>query len=129
MVKRGVTKPGKNRKRRFNAPNHVRRKFLSAPLSPSLKIEYGARSMPVRRDDTVTITKGDRKLTEGKVIRVDSERSKIYIEGVTRNRMDGSMVQIPIRPENVMITRLELGDDKRRAILARRGFGAKGRST
>ena len=128
MVKRGVTKPGKNRKRRFNAPNHVRRKFLSAPLSPSLKIEYGARSMPIRRDDTVTITKGDRKLTEGKVIRVDSERSKIYIEGVTRNRMDGSMVQIPIRPENVMITRLELGDDKRRAILARRGFGAKGRS-
>jgi len=128
MVKRGVTKPGKNRKRRFNAPNHIRRKFLSAPLSPSLKIEYGARSMPVRRDDTVTITKGDKKLTEGKVIRVDSERSKIYIEGVTRNRMDGSMVQIPIRPENVMITRLELGDDKRRAILARRGFGAKGRS-
>ena len=128
MVKRGVTKPGKNRKRRFNAPNHVRRKFLSAPLSPSLKIEYGARSMSIRRDDTVTITKGDRKLTEGKVIRVDSERSKIYIEGVTRNRMDGSMVQIPIRPENVMITRLELGDDKRRAILARRGFGAKGRS-
>lgn len=128
MVKRGVTKPGKNRKRRFNAPNHIRRKFLSAPLSPSLKIEYGARSMPVRRDDTVTITKGDRKLTQGKVIRVDSERSKIYIEGVTRNRMDGSMVQIPIRPENVMITRLELGDDKRRAILARRGFGAKRRS-
>jgi large subunit ribosomal protein L24 len=128
MVKKGVTKPGKNRKRRFNAPNHVRRKFLSAPLSPSLKIEYGARSMPVRRDDTVTITKGDRKLTEGKVLRVDSERSKIYIEGVTRNRMDGSMVQIPIRPENVMITRLELGDDKRRAILARRGFGAKRRS-
>jgi len=127
MVKRAVTKPGKNRKRRFNAPNHVRRKFLSAPLSPSLKIEYGARSMPVRRDDTVTITKGDRKLTEGKVLRVDSERSKIYIEGVTRNRMDGSMVQIPIRPENVMITRLELGDDKRRAILARRGFGAKRR--
>lgn len=128
MVKRGVTKPGKNRKRRFNAPNHIRRKFLSAPLSPSLKAEYGARSMPVRRDDTVTITKGDRKLTEGKIIRVDSERSKIYIEGVTRNRMDGSMVHIPVRPENVMITRLELGDDKRRAILARRGFGAKMRS-
>lgn len=125
MVKGGVTKPGTGRKRRFNAPNHVRRKYLSAPLSPSLKAEYGARSMPIRRDDTVTITKGDRKLTEGKVIRVDSQRSKIYIEGVTRNRMDGSMVQIPVRPENVMITRLELVDDKRRAILARRGFGAR----
>jgi large subunit ribosomal protein L24 len=124
MNKRGVTKPLKNRKSRFNAPNHKRRKFMSAPLSPSLKSQYGARSMPVRRDDTVIITKGDRKLTEGKVIRLDYRRYKIYIEGVTRNRMDGSSTQIPIRPENVMITRLNLEDERRRNILERRGFKA-----
>jgi large subunit ribosomal protein L24 len=126
-MKGGVKKPGKSRKRRFNAPNHVRRKFLSAPLAPELKARYGARSMPVRRDDTVQITKGDRRLTEGKVLRVDSKRVRLYIEGVTRNRMDGSSVQIPIRPENVMITRLALDDEKRREILERRGFEAKAR--
>ena len=125
MKKAGVKKPGKSRKRRFNAPNHVRRKFLSAPLSPSLKTQYGARSMPVRRDDTVTVTKGDRRLTEGRVLRVDAKRSRIYIEGVTRTRMDGSTTQIPIRPENVMITRLNLDDARRREILDRRGFEAK----
>ena len=125
MKKGGVTKPGKNRKRRFNAPHHVRRKFLSAPLSPSLKTQYGTRSMPVIRDDTVTITKGDRRLTEGKVLRVDMKRIKIYVEGVTRTRMDGSTAQIPIRPENVMITRLNLDDAKRREILDRRGYEAK----
>lgn len=125
MKKRGITKPGKSRKRRFDAPNHVKRKFMSAPLSPSLKSQYGTRSMPVRKDDTVTITKGDRRLTEGKVIRVDMKRGRLYIEGVTRNRMDGSTVQIPIRPENVMVTRLALDDNLRRRILDRRGFEAK----
>ena len=125
MKKGGVKKPGKNRKMRYNAPHHIRRKFLSAPLSPSLKTQYGTRSLPVRKDDTVTITKGDRKLTEGKVIKVDMKRSKLYLEGVTRTRMDGSTVQIPIRPENVMITRLELNDPQRQEILNRRGFEAK----
>ena len=125
MKKGGITKPGKNRKRRFNAPHHVRRKFLSAPLSPSLKTQYGTRSMPVISDDTVTITKGDRRLTEGKVLRVDMKRIKIYVEGVTRTRMDGSTAQIPIRPENVMITRLNLDDARRREILDRRGYEAK----
>ena len=125
MKKGGVTKPGKNRKIRYNAPHHVRRKFLSAPLSPSLKTQYGTRSMPVRRDDTVAITKGDRELTEGKVIKVDMKRGKLYLEGVTRTRMDGSTVQIPIRPENVMITRLILDDPKRQEILNRRGYEAK----
>ena len=124
-MKGGVRKPGKSRKMRFNAPNHMRRKFLSAPLAPELKTRHGARSMPVRRDDTVQITKGDRRLTEGKVLRVDSKRGKLYIEGVTRTRMDGSTVQIPIRPENVMITRLTLDDERRREALERRGFEAK----
>jgi large subunit ribosomal protein L24 len=81
--------------------------------------------MPVRRDDTVTITKGDRRLTEGRVLRVDAKRSRLYIEGVTRTRMDGSTTQIPVRPENVMITRLNLDDARRREILDRRGFEAK----
>ena len=125
MKKGGVTKPGKNRKIRYNAPHHVRKKFLSAPLSPSLKTQYGTRSMPVVVNDTVNITKGDRKLAEGKVLRVDTKDRKIYIEGVTRTRQDGSTVQIPIRTENVMITRLHLDDEWRRNILERKSFSAE----
>ena len=105
--------------------NYIRRKYLSAPLSPSLKSEYGTRTMPVRTDDTVSVTKGDHKMSEGRVLRVDMKRSKIYIEGITRTRMDGSNVQIPLRPENVMITKLNLDDNQRRSMLERRGFEAK----
>jgi ribosomal protein uL24 len=44
---------------------------------------------------------------------------------VTKARLDGSTVQIPIRPENVMITKLKMDDDMRKRILERRAFSSK----
>lgn len=122
MRKKGTKKPSKSRKQRYTAPSHIRQKFISAPLSPSLKTEHGTRSMRVVEGDTVVITKGDNKLSEGDVIRVDPSKNRVYVEGVTRNRMDGSMVQIPIRPNNVMITDLNLEDEWREKILERKSF-------
>jgi len=124
-VRKTSSKPSTARKQRYNAPVHRRRKYVSAPLSPNLRAEHGARSMPVIKDDTVSITKGDRKLSEGKVLRVDTKNTRIYIEGVTRNRQDGSSVQIPVRPENVIITKLNLSDQWRRKILERKGFSTE----
>jgi large subunit ribosomal protein L24 len=125
MNKVGNTKPSTVRKQQKNAPIHIRRRYISAPLSPSLKTQYGARTMTVVENDTVTITKGDRKLAEGKVLRVNTRDCRVYIEGVTRTRLDGSTVQIPVRAENVMITKLNLDDNKRKLILERKGFKAK----
>lgn len=124
-MKKGSRKPSTARRNMKNAPNHKKRKYLSAPLSPNLRAEYGTRSMPVIADDTVSITKGDRKLAEGRVLRVNTKDLKIYVEGVTRTRQDGSTVQIPIRAENVMITRLNLDDVWRRDILERKSFSAE----
>jgi large subunit ribosomal protein L24 len=124
-VKKGARKPSTVRRNMYNSPNHKKRRFISAPLSPNLRAEYGTRSMPVRVNDTVSITKGDRKLAEGRVLRVNTKDLKIYIEGVTRTRQDGSTVQIPIRAENVMIIRLNLDDEWRREILERKSFSAE----
>jgi len=125
MNKVGNTKPSTVRKQQKNAPAHLRRRYISAPLSPALKTQYGARTLTVVENDTVTITKGDRKLAEGKVLRVHTNDCKVYIEGVTRTRLDGSTVQLPVRAENVMITKLNLDDDRRKAILERKGFKKK----
>jgi large subunit ribosomal protein L24 len=124
-MKEGVTKPSTARKHRYNAPLHKRRKYVSAPLSPSLRVEHGTRSMPVVEDDTVSITKGDRKLSEGRVLRVDAKNTRIFLEGVTRTRQDGSTVQIPIRPENVMITKLNLKVGWRKKVLERKSFSVE----
>jgi len=125
MKSKKTKRPSKSRKRRYTAPKHVKRKFLSAPLSPSLKAEYGTRSMPVITGDNITVVKGDRKLTEGRIIRVNLEKNVIYVEGLTRNRMDGSTFQIPLKPNNVMITNLNLDDDWRRSIIERKSFSAQ----
>ncbi len=125
MRKEGSTKPSTVRRRQSNAPIQVKRKTLAAPLSPSLRTQYGTRTMVVTQDDSVTVTKGDRKHAEGKVLKVNTGEGKIYIEGITRTRLDGSTVQIPIRAENVMITKLNLDDNWRKEILNRKGFQEK----
>lgn len=125
MKKKGTKKPSKARKKRYTAPKHIKRKFLSAPLSPSLKAEYGTRSMPVINGDSITIVKGDRKLSEGTVIRVNPKKNVIYVEGITRNRIDGSTFQIPLKANNVMITNLKLDDDWRKSIIERKSFSVQ----
>jgi large subunit ribosomal protein L24 len=117
------SKPSKQRKLLFQAPDHIRYKHFAAPLSPELRKTYGIRSLPVRRGDTVRVMRGDHKGFEGKVSRVDRKKYRIYIEGLTRERVDGTTVFIPIHPSKVMITKLNLEDKWRKQILERKKRG------
>lgn len=112
--------PRKQRKRLFQAPLHIRYKQFSAPLSPELKASHNTRSVRVRVGDTVKITRGDRKGFEGKVARVDRQKYRIFVEGITREKVDGSTIQIPIHPSKVMITHLNLDDKWRKQALKRK---------
>jgi large subunit ribosomal protein L24 len=125
MMKQLPRKSSTVRRKRYSAPVHKKRKFITAPLSPNLRAEHGTRSMTLIVDDTVSITRGDRRFAEGKILRVDNKSCRVYIEGVTRSRLDGSTVQIPIRPENLMITRLNMDDPWRRSILERKSFSTE----
>ncbi|MBS7624216.1 50S ribosomal protein L24 [Candidatus Bathyarchaeota archaeon] len=115
-------KPGKQRKRLFQAPYHIRGKILSAHLSRELRKNYGTRSLPVRSGDVVRVLRGDYKGVEGKVIRVDRKKYRIFVEGITRQKVDGTTILVPIHPSNVEIIRLNLDDKLRKKILERRGF-------
>lgn len=112
--------PRKQRKRLFQAPLHIRYKQFSATLSPELKESHNTRSVPVRVGDTVKIMRGDRKGFEGKVSRVDRQKYRIFVEGITREKVDGSTIQIPIHPSKVMITHLNLDDKWRKQALKRK---------
>lgn len=111
--------PRKQRKARFNAPLHIRHKFMSAPLSGELRDKYGRRSFPVRKGDTVKIMRGDDKGKEGKVRSINLKEEKITIEGIVIAKSDISEVPRPIRPSNVVITKLELKDKMRENALRR----------
>ena len=116
-----TTQPRKQRKKMYQAPQHNRYRRFSAPLSPALKSSHNTNSVPVRTGDTVRVMRGDFKGFEGKVSRVDRGKYRIFVEGVTREKVDGSTVLIPIHPSKVMITHLNLDDKWRKEILKRKG--------
>ena len=120
-------KPGKQRKRIHQAPLSERYKRFSAPLSPKLREKRNTNSVPVKTGDTVKIMRGDRKGFEGKVSRVDRKKYRIFVEGATREKVDGTTTLIPIHPSKVMITRLNLDDKWRRKMLERKGAVEKAR--
>ena len=98
----------------------VSRHLLSASLSPELVQEHRVRNMVVREGDTVAILRGNFQDVEGKVTKVDRRRGYVYIEGVTRERADGTTRQIPIHSSKVVLRRLVLDDKRRKEILERR---------
>ncbi|HML03441.1 MAG TPA: 50S ribosomal protein L24 [Candidatus Bathyarchaeia archaeon] len=115
-----VTKPGAQRKRLFQAPLSQRYKHFSAPLSAELKKSRSTNSLPVRAGDTVKVVRGDRKGIEGKVSKIDRKKYRISIEGVTRDKVDGTAIPVLIHPSKVMIINLNLDDKWRRKILDRK---------
>lgn len=116
-----TTKPTKQRKKLYQAPLHKRYRRFSASLSQKLKSSHNTNSIPVRTGDNVRIMRGDYKGFEGKVTSVNRKDYRIFVEGATREKVDGSTALVPIHPSKVMITRLNLDDKRRREILKRKG--------
>ncbi|MDI3483506.1 MAG: large subunit ribosomal protein [Methanobacteriaceae archaeon] len=113
--------PRKQRKFLHNAPLHIRHKIMSANLSKELREEYNRRSLPVRKGDKVEIMRGDFKGHQGKIERVDLKNYKVYVEGATIQKVDGTTTYFPIHPSNLQIIELNLEDEKRLKVLERKG--------
>ena len=115
-----VKDPRKQRKRLYNAPAHLRHKLMAAPLSPELISSKGAKALPVRKGDTVRVMRGDHAGFEGKVSRVDLKRYRIFLEGLTREKVDGTNIFVSVHPSKVMIKNLKLDDKWRKGIVERK---------
>lgn len=111
--------PRKQRRERMKAPLHRRQKFLRAPLSESLREKYSKRNARVVKGDVVRVMRGDHAGIEGKVQTVDLREGIITIDGITLEKADGSEVARSIHPSNVVITKLNLKDERREDILER----------
>jgi large subunit ribosomal protein L24 len=118
MVRIESQQPRKQRKARYQAPSHVKSKYLNAPLSAALKDRYKVKTLRVIKGDTVKVTRGDFVGDEGIVDAVDTRNSKIVVHGVTSTKADGTEVPRPVDASNVHITKLNLADKRREAKLA-----------
>ena len=83
-------------------------------LSDDLKKQYNKRSTSVVKGDTVRIMRGEYKGVEGKVEKINTEKGKLSIEGVQREKIKGGNVKVLIHASNVLISSLNMDDNYRK---------------
>jgi large subunit ribosomal protein L24 len=105
----------KQRKYVLNAPAHIKRRFLSAQLSKTLKQKYKINSFMVKKGDKVKVMRGQFKTQMGAIDSVDVKNSKVKLETIFTSRRDGTKAFIPIHASNVQLQELNLEDRKRKA--------------
>ncbi len=114
----------KARRAHFQAPSHIRRILMSAPLSKELRAKYNVRSIPVRKDDEIRVTRGSFKGKDGKVTACYRLKWVIHVDKVQREKANGSTVPIGIHPSNVEVTKLKLTGNRKK-ILERKNRSTK----
>jgi large subunit ribosomal protein L24 len=115
--------PRKQRKGRYNAKPHNRRKLISSHLcgdsGNDLIHQYNCRSLPVIKGDMVRIMRGDKEIVgkEATVTTIFSRDMLIGLDGINVKKPDGSEVARKISPSNVVIIKLNLSDPRRKEKL------------
>tara|TARA_B110000438_G_C15681441_1_gene592575 strand:- start:345 stop:794 length:450 start_codon:yes stop_codon:yes gene_type:complete len=127
-------KAGKQRQEQLKSPLHTKRKRIRARLvSEDPELLY-VRTVTVRVGDEVEILRGDfshpnsiksesrgkrlgqargRAGIKSKVVEIDAKNDRVYVEGMTQNTADGKEEAVPIRPSNLIVTKLYEGDPLR----------------
>eukprot|EP01086_Lenisia_limosa_P009024 TRINITY_DN31_c0_g1_i1.p1 TRINITY_DN31_c0_g1~~TRINITY_DN31_c0_g1_i1.p1 ORF type:complete len:127 (+),score=57.02 TRINITY_DN31_c0_g1_i1:261-641(+) len=112
----------KQRKAHFTAPSHERRKRMASALSKELREKHSVRALPIRKDDEVTIRCGSNKGKSGKVVEVYRKKYCVYIEGLSKDKKNGTPFKIPFNASNLTITKI--AEDKNRTdLIARKAAG------
>jgi len=106
-------KPQKVRKIRGTMAKHKAVKAMGAHLSEKLSTELKKRSLPIRKNDIVKVMRGEFKGKDGKVLRVNTQTHRIYVEKLIRKKSNGEEFEVAIDPSKVMIVDLDKSDKKR----------------
>ncbi len=112
--------PRKQRKYRYNAPLHVRQKFMRAHLSKELRKKYSKRSIALRKGDSVKVMRGQFRNKTGKVDEASVKKTQVYVSGIEFVKRDGTKSRYSLQPSNLMVTELNMDDKLRGKILTRK---------
>ena len=108
-----------NKNTTLNIKKHKLDKHIRSPLSENLRSEYNKRNARVIKGDTVKVLRGEYKNVEGKVEKVKTGRSTLFIEGIQREASKGGKVKVQIHSSNVIITSFNLHDKNRSNVIKR----------
>ncbi len=118
-------KPGKQRKALYTAKNHQRSNLLTTRLADFLRETYGIKRVPVKKGDSVRVTRGEFKNFEGTILEVITKTQRVKIKECVFEKADGTQFNPPIHVSNLIITKF--ADEKKmdpwRAKLIQRKTG------
>ena len=109
--------PRRQRKALYTADTFERRRRMTVPLSRDLRGRFHARSMPVRKGDTVRVLSGSFIGREERVAKVDRRGYSVVLDNITVKTGEDKLKPLPIRTSHLVITRLNLSDPWRRRVL------------
>jgi large subunit ribosomal protein L24 len=108
--------PRKQRRNIRNDTIHANRKRLKCKLDEFLSEEHGISSLVVKKGDLVRIMRGQFRDTEGTVTNVSYSKARVYVDSATTTKADGKEASIPIHPSNLLLVKLAMNDDRKKAI-------------
>jgi len=109
--------PRRQRKALYTAAPFQRRRRMTVPLSRELRGRFHARSLPLRKGDTVRVLSGSFVGREERVAKVDRRGYSVILDNVTLKTGEDKLKPLPIRTSHLVITRLNLSDPWRRRSL------------
>lgn len=126
MARNKTTSARKQRKRRTSSPDHRYHKFLTVRLDDKLieKYKFVISRIPVRKGDKVKVIRGGFRAPteEYEVAKVIAKDQTIVLEKAVISKSDGKQVPRVFKPSNLVITRLNLSDRRRRERIERLGI-------
>lgn len=109
--------PRRQRKALYTADSFERRRRMTVPLSRDLRGRFHARSVPIRKGDTVRVLSGSFEGREERVAKVNRRTYSVVLDNVTLKTGEDKLKPLPIRTNHLVITRLNLSDPWRRRTL------------
>ncbi len=109
--------PRRQRKALYTATTFERRRRMTVPLSRDLRGRFHARSVPIRKGDTVRVLSGSFVGREERVAKIDRRSYSVILDNVTLKTGEDKLKPLPIRTSHLVITRLNLSDPWRRRTL------------
>jgi len=102
-------KPDIERKKRYTAPLHKKRKFLNVNVSKELRKSKGikSRALLVKKGDKVKVMRGQNTGKTATVASVDHNKTKVYLEGVSYRNKRGMENLIPFEPSNLQLIEIK----------------------
>lgn len=131
------SKPGKQRRRHFQAPAHRTRKQFTVKVYGAEAKYPGIHRAPVHKGDKVEIMRGQGeaggytdkdskvKLHEGKVTRVDYKRRLVFVEDLKQRKRGNKVADRPVDPRNVVIVLFDTTDPRRKELLEKMNEAAE----